>query len=59
MQEHLFWHFTSSGHSGFLNDVTVAFIDKLHPSDPLQIENILQETLITMVLFGLTIQNSV
>ena len=39
MQEHLFRHFSSPGHNGFLNDVSVTFIDKTDPSDPLKREN--------------------
>ena len=36
MQEHLFWHFSSPGHNGFLNDVSVTSIGKTDPSDPLK-----------------------
>ena len=39
MQEHLFRHFSRPGHNGFLNDVSVTFIDKPDPSDPLKREN--------------------
>ena len=38
MQEHLFRHFSSPGHNGFLNDVSVTFIDKMDPSHPLKHE---------------------
>ena len=45
MQEHSFRHFSSPGHNGFLSDVSVTFIDKTNPSDPLKRENYLRETL--------------
>ena len=41
-QEHLFWHFSSPGHNGFLNDVSITFIDKMGPSDPLKFEHFWQ-----------------
>ena len=50
MQEHLFQHFSSPGHNGFLNDIFVAFIDKTDPSDPLKCTNFWQETLMAMAL---------
>ena len=31
MQEHLFRHFSSPGHNGFLNDVSITFRDKMDP----------------------------
>ena len=34
MQEHLYRHFSSPGHRGFLNDVSVTLIDKMDGSDP-------------------------
>ena len=39
MQENLFRHFSSPGHNGFLNDVSVTFIDKTDPSDHLKGED--------------------
>ena len=59
MQEHLFRHFSSPGHNGFVNDVSVTFIDKTDTSDPLKRENFCREALMTMVLFGLNIEGSV
>ena len=32
-------HFCDSEHSGFLNDVSITFIDKTDPTNPLQREN--------------------
>ena len=33
-QEHLFEHFKSEGHSGFLGNVSITFIDKTDGKDP-------------------------
>ena len=59
MQEHLSRHFSSLGHNGFLNDISVTFIDKTDSSDPLQCENFWRETLTTMAPYGLNIEDSV
>ena len=59
MQEHLFRHFSSPGHNGFLNDVSIAFIDKADPSDPFKREDYWRRTLKTMAPFGLNIEGSV
>ena len=53
MQQHLFNHFCTSGHCGFLEDVSLTFIDKTDPSDPLKREDYWRSTLKTMVPFGL------
>ena len=55
----MFWHFSSPGHNGFLNDVSLTFIDKTDPSDPLKRENFWRETLMTMGPYGLNIEDSV
>ena len=39
MQQHLFNHFCTVGHCGFLEDVSLTFIDKTDPSDPLKRED--------------------
>ena len=39
MQEHLFEDSSSPGHNGFVNDVSITFIGKTDPSDPLKREN--------------------
>ena len=44
MQEHLFRHFSSMVHIGFLNDVSITFIDKTDPSDPLKQEDYWRRT---------------
>ena len=59
MREHLFRHFSSPGRNGFLNDVSITFIDKTDPSDPLKREDYRRRTLKTMALFGLNIEDSV
>ena len=58
-QEHLLGHFSSPAHNDFLNDISVTFIDKTDPSDPLKRENFWRETLITMGPSGLNIEDSV
>ena len=59
MQEYLFRYFSSSGHNGFLNDVSITFIDKTDPSDSLKREDYWRRTLKTMAPFGLNIENNV
>ena len=59
MQEHLFKHFSSPGHNGFLNDVLITFIDKTDPSDPLKREGYWNRTLKTMAPHGFDFENSV
>ena len=39
MQEHLFEHFKSEGHSGFLGNVSITLIDKIDGNDPERREN--------------------
>ena len=39
MQQHLFEHFSSEGHNGFPDDVSIIFIDKTEPKDPNKQEN--------------------
>ena len=59
MQEHLFRHFSSLGHTGFLKNVSITFINKADPSDSLKQEDYWRQTLKTMVPFGPNIDNSV
>ena len=59
MQQHLFNHFCTSGHCGFLEHVSLTFIDKTDPSDPLKREDYWRSMLKTMALFGLNIKESV
>ena len=59
MQQHLFNHFCTSGHCSFLEDVSLTFIDKTDPSDPLKREDYWRSTLETMAPFGLNYKESV
>ena len=56
MQEHLFSHFSIADHDGFLNDVSISFIDKTDPSDP-SWRDYWRQTLKTMVLYGLNMED--
>ena len=55
MQEHLFEHFKSEGHSGFLGNVSITLMGK----DPKRRENYWMRTLKTYALYGLNIEDSV
>ena len=59
MQEHLYRHFSSPGHRGFLNDVSVTLIDKTDGSDPKKWEDYWMKTLKTMAPYGLNNEDSV
>ena len=48
-----------AGHNGFLNDVSITFIDKTDPSDPLRREDYWRQALKTMALYELIIEDSV
>ena len=56
MQQHLFNHFCTSGHTGFIENVSITFIDKTDPSDPLNREDYWRCTLKNMPPFGLNIE---
>ena len=59
MQEHLFEHFKSEDHSGFLGNVSITLIDKTYGKDPKRRENYWMRTLKTYDPFGLNIEDSV
>ena len=59
MQQHLYEHFCSSNHNCFISDVSVTFIDKTDPSDPLKREDYWRSTLKTMAPFELNFEESV
>ena len=59
IQQHLYEHFCSSNHNCFISDVSVTFIDKTDPSDPLKREDYWRSTLKTMAPFGLNVEESV
>ena len=56
MQEHLFEHFYSDGHNGFLEDVAITLIDKTDRRDPKNRENYWMRTLKTLAPEGLNIE---
>ena len=39
MQEHIFEHFNSQAHTGFLENISVTFIDKTDSQNPKEREN--------------------
>ena len=39
IQRYLYEHFNLPGHTGFLNNVSVTFIDKTDPKDPIKQED--------------------
>ena len=45
MQEHLYSHFSSPGHTGFLNDISVTLIDKKDGPHPRKREECWMKTL--------------
>ena len=57
MQQHLFVHFSEEGHHGFLEDVSITFIDKTNPSNPLQRKNYWRSILKIMAPWGLNIED--
>ena len=59
MQEHIFEHFNSEGHTGFLENVSVTFIDKTDSQNSEKRENCWIHTLKTIVPWGLNILSSV
>ena len=58
MQEHLNEHFHNSEHSGFLNDVSITFIDKTDPINPHQRGNYWKHTWKTFAPYGLNIKEN-
>ena len=59
MQEQLLSQFSMAGHNGFLNDVSITFIDKTDPSDLLRRGDYWRQTLKTMVPYGLNTEDRV
>ena len=59
VQQHFFNHFCTSGHCGFLEGVSLTFVDKIDRSDPLKREDYWRSTLKTIAPFGLNIEQSV
>ena len=53
LQEHLFEHFNSEGHNGFLHEVSVTLIDKIDAKNPIKREHHWRHTLKTLSPHGL------
>ena len=58
-QQHLYDHFMLEDHTQFVNDVSIIFIDKTDPTDPLKREQYWRHTLKTLVPYGLNVSESV
>ena len=56
MQRHLCEHFNLSGHSVFLNDLSVTLIDETDPKDPTKLEDYWIHTLKTKAPLGLNVE---
>ena len=56
-QEHLFEHFNSEGHNGFLHDVSVTLIDKTDAKNPIKREHYWRHTLKTLAPYGLNVED--
>ena len=56
MQEQLFRHFSSLGHNGFLNDLSMTFIDKTDSSIPLNVKIFGEKHLWLWCLMGLILK---
>ena len=59
MQHNEFNHFCTSGHAEILNNVSITFIDKTDPLDPLKKKDYWRCILKTMAPFQLDIEESV
>ena len=59
IQEHLFKHFNSHGHNGFLNNVSISLIDETDCKNPEKREDYWRRTLKTYSLFVLKVEDSV
>ena len=58
MQEHLFEHFNEKGHCGFSDNVSITFIDKTDPSEPLETANYWKSVLKKMAPLILNIEDN-
>ena len=59
MQQYLFEHSQSLGHTGFVEEVCITFTDKGYPFIPTKREDYSTETLSTLALHVLNIEESV
>ena len=58
MQENLYKHFESEGHTEFLDNVSITLIDKTDGSNPSKRENYWMRTLKTFAPYGLNVKDS-
>ena len=58
MLGHLFEHFKREGHSGFLGNISITFIDETDGKDPKRRKNYWMRTPKTYAPFGLNIDDS-
>ena len=59
MQQHLFRHFQSPGHTDFIEDVCITQIDKTDPFIPTKREDYWRQTLKTLAPHGFNIEKSI
>ena len=59
MQQHLFEHFQIPGHTCFVEDVCIPFIDKTDPFIPTKREDYWKQTLKTLAPHGINIEGNV
>ena len=57
LQEHLFEHFNSEGHNGFLHDVSVTLIDKIDAKNPIKRKHYWRHTLKTLAPYCLNVED--
>ena len=57
MQRDLYEHYSSVGHCGFLEHVSITLTDRTDPSDPLKREVYWTRTFCTMAPYGLSIED--
>ena len=59
MQQHLYGHFYSEGHIGFLGNVSISLIDKNDGFQPKKRENYWMRTLKTLAQLALNVESAV
>ena len=59
MQEYLYSYFGNEGHNGFLEDVSIALIDKTDGSDPTKRDTFWMHTLKPLAPYGLTVEDGI
>ena len=57
LQGHLFEHFNTEGHNGFLHGVSVTLIDKTDGKNPIKREDYWRHTLKTLAPYGLNVED--